>query len=281
MSIFYVNGAFVPSEQAVIPATDLAVLRGFGAFDYLRTYNGKPFRLEANIARLRRSANIIGLDYSHTDEDIKAIVCQTLEKNRGLAEEFAIRIVLTGGVSVDNITPSDSPGLLVMVTPLKDYPAELYERGVKVITIDIARVFPTAKSINYIPAIVAQRMARAQGGIEALYISKEGNILEATTSNIFAFYGETLITPSENILPGITRQTILEIAREQFTVEEREMSLAEFLQADEIFMTAANKKVMPIRQVDESLIHGGIVGKNTRQMMQLFHAYTQRTTQEA
>jgi branched-chain amino acid aminotransferase len=278
MSIYYVNGQFVPAEEASLPATDLAILRGFGVFDYLRTYNGKPFRLHNNIARLRRSANIIGLDYPHTDDDITQIVHATLAKNAGLADNFAVRIVVTGGTSPDNITPSDKPSLLVMVTPLKEYPAEWYEHGVKVITVDIARVFPNAKSTNYIPAIVALRMAKAQEAVEALYLDSAGMVLEATTSNLFAFFGNTLVTPEEGILPGITRATVLELARDHYTLEVRGIHREELLKADEVFMSAANKKVMPVRQIDDTLIGDGRVGERTRHMMELFAELTHRET---
>ncbi len=279
MSIYYTNGQFVPSEEAVIPATDLAVLRGFGVFDYLRTYNGKPFRLNANVARLRRSADIIGLEYPHTDEAISQIVLETLERNRGEAPNFAVRIVLTGGVSPDNITPSGNAGLMVMVIPLKEYPTEWYANGVKVITVDIGRVFPNAKSTNYIPAIVALRLAKAQDAIEALYLDGAGQVLEATTSNLFAFYGNKLVTPREGILPGITRQTILEIVDGHYEVDVRDISREELLQADEVFITAANKKVMPVRQVDDALIGDGRVGERTQHVMELFAEITNRFTQ--
>lgn len=278
MSIYYVNGQFVRAEEATLPATDLAILRGFGVFDYLRTYNGKPFRLHHNVARLRRSADIIGLDYPYSDDDITRIIHDTLAQNVGQADNFAVRIVLTGGTSPDNITPSDTPSLLVMVTPLKEYPAEWYEHGVKVITVDIARVFPNAKSTNYIPAIVALRMAKAQDAIEALYLDSAGSVLEATTSNLFAFFGNTLVTPAEGILAGITRATVLELASPHYRVEVRGIQRDELLRADEVFISAANKKVMPVRQVDDVLVADGRVGERTRHVMELFAELTHRET---
>ncbi|MFQ3660004.1 MAG: aminotransferase class IV, partial [Anaerolineae bacterium] len=137
MSVYYVNGQFVPSNEAVIPAADLAVLRGFGAFDFLRTYGGRPFRLKDNIARLRRSCDIIELALPYTDEQIYDIVMQTLETNRHLSDEFNIRLVVTGGISPDNITPTGESNLIVMVTPLQPPPAHWYTDGVKVIIVDI------------------------------------------------------------------------------------------------------------------------------------------------
>ena len=273
MSIYYINGEFVEADKAVIPATDLAVLRGFGAFDFLRTYGGKPFRLPANVARLRKSCEIIELDLPFSEEHITNLVLQTLEKNKGLSQEFNIRLVVTGGISPDNITPAGKPGLMVMVTPMHELPTWWYTDGAKVITVDIERIYPNSKSINYIPAIIAQKRAKEQGGIEALYI-KNGLILEGTTTNVFAFYGDELVTPETGVLPGITRQTILEITQPHYTVNVRDLPVEEFFQAEEIFISAANKQIVPINQVDDTLFSGGRPGERTLHVMELFKERT-------
>jgi branched-chain amino acid aminotransferase len=274
MSIYYINGDYVPANEAVIPATDLAVLRGYGAFDFLRTYGGRPFRLDANIARLRRSAEIIELELPYSDAQIHDIVLTTLEKNKDIAPEFNIRLVITGGVSPDNITPAGKTGLMVMVTPLHELPAWWYTDGIKLITVDIERIYPNSKSINYIPAIIAQKRAREQNAVEALYI-KNDHILEGTTTNVFAFYGDTLVTPSVGILPGITRQTILEITQGHYDVQVRDLPVAEFFKAEELFITAANKQVVPVKQVDDTLFSGGRPGERTLHVMELFKARTE------
>jgi branched-chain amino acid aminotransferase len=274
MSVFYVNGQFVPSNEAVIPAADLAVLRGFGAFDFLRTYGGRPFRLRDNIARLRRSCEIIELALPYSDQEIYEIVLKTLEANRHLSDEFNIRLVVTGGLSPDNITPTGESTLIVMVTPLQPPPAHWYTDGVKVIIVDIERIFPDSKSTNYIPAIIAQKRAREQGAIEALY-QRQGRILEGTTTNVFAFFGDELVTPAAGILPGITRQTVLELAAPHYPITVRELSVVEFLQADEVFITAANKQVVPVIQADETYFGDGRPGARTQHIMALFHQCTQ------
>jgi branched-chain amino acid aminotransferase len=274
MSIYYINGDYVPANEAVIPATDLAVLRGYGAFDFLRTYGGRPFRLDANIARLRRSAEIIELELPYSDQQIHDIVMTTLEKNKDIAPEFNIRLVITGGISPDNITPVGKSGLMVMVTPLHELPTWWYTDGIKLITVDIERIYPNSKSINYIPAIIAQKRAREQNAIEALYI-KNDHILEGTTTNVFAFYDDTLVTPSVGILPGITRQTILEITQGHYDVQVRDLPVAEFFKAEEVFITAANKQVVPVKQVDDTFLSGARPGERTLHVMELFKARTE------
>ncbi|MEM9954306.1 MAG: aminotransferase class IV [Chloroflexota bacterium] len=280
MSIFYVNGAYYPEEDAKISVRDLSVLRGFGAFDYLRTYAQLPFRLEKNLARLRRSCEILELNFPWSDDELSEIVLETLKRNIALgdSEEYSIRLVVTGGISKSNITPDNEPSLIVLVQPFTPLPAEIYETGAKIITVDLSRLYPDAKSTLYTPAILGQRRAREQGAIEAIYKDDAGNILEATTSNIFAFFGNTLVTPptGEQILPGITRMTTLELAQEHFDVQIRELPYEEFLQADEAFLTSSNKEVLPIVQIDEAMIGDGRVGEGTQQLISLFREITRK-----
>ncbi|MCP3953086.1 MAG: branched-chain amino acid aminotransferase [Desulfobacterales bacterium] len=264
MSIYYVDGAFVPSDQAVIPVDDLAVLRGFGVFDLVRTYSGKPFFLYEHIERLRNSAAEIGLHVPWTTPDLVRIVKETLAKNSH--PESNIRIVVTGGSSPDFATPQDKPRLLVLVSPLPELPKTWYSDGVKIITWVTERFKPGVKSINYIPATVALGEARQKGAIEALYLDRQGYVLEGTTSNLFAFLGNTLITPGRDILSGITRQVVLAVAAEHFEVQIRDISRQELLGADEVFITGTNKGVVPVIQVDDTVIGGGTPGPLTQQL---------------
>jgi branched-chain amino acid aminotransferase len=275
MPVFYVNGEFVDSNDAVIPVTDLSIIRGYGAFDFLRTYGGKPFRLMANIQRLRRSCEQIYLEFPWTDGELHFIVMETVRRNA--FPEASIRILITGGISPDNITPTGNPSLLVMVAPLKPQPAHWYTDGVKVITREMDRIVPGAKSINYIPAIMALRHAGTENAIEALYVSYQGNVLEGTTSNLFAFYGDTLVTPGETILPGITRNVVLELAQGVFNIEIRSIPREALYRADEVFITASNKQVVPVVQVDDRTIGSGKVGERTQRIMALFKAETERS----
>ncbi|MDQ7025886.1 MAG: aminotransferase class IV [Anaerolineae bacterium] len=276
MSIFYINGDYVAEENAVLNARDLSILRGYGAFDFLRTYGRQPFRLDKNIARLRRSCGLLELDLVWSDEEIADIVLETLRRNAHVSSDFNIRLVVTGGISNDNLIPDSEPSLLVLVQPIKAPPAIWYERGVKVITVANDRLVPEAKSIMYTPAIIAQKRARKVGGIEALYKDDDDNVLEGTTVNIFAFMGNTLITPPTDgrILPGITRMTVLEMAQEYYTIEERDLPYHELLAADEIFMTAANKQIVPVVTVDDHTIASGTVGEGTQHIMALFAEIT-------
>src|SRR5690606_33177406 len=121
-------------------------------------------------------------------------------------------------------------------------------------TIRESRYLPLAKSINYISAIRALKEARAQDAVEAIYVNDNTHALEGTTTNLFAFIGDKVVTPDEEILPGITRGVVLDIVKDLFPLEIREIHLEELYNADEVFITASNKQVMPIVQVDDVTI---------------------------
>jgi branched-chain amino acid aminotransferase len=272
VSIFYVDGEFVPREKAKIPIDDLAILRGYGVFDFCRTYDGKPIFLDEHIGRLESSARRIGLRFPWQPEELKSLVLETLSRNTH--PESGLRIVVTGGSSPDFITPSGSPRLLILVTPLKKLPDEWYAQGTAIITIAARRNIPEAKSINYIPATIALGEARARGAIEAVYVSSDNLVLEGTTSNIFLFTDGTLVTPSQNILSGVTRKNILQLAKTLFRVETRNVDRAELLAADEVFISGSSKGIVPIVQIDEHVVGSGSPGPLTREMMQAFRDYT-------
>src|SRR5690606_5422922 len=142
-NIYYVDGEFVSSSDAALPVIDLAILRGYGVFDFLRTYGGKPFHLDEHLQRLRRSAALIDLEIPWAHEEIKAIVIETIARNN--LPECNVRILVTGGASDDFITPKDEPRLLVLVTPAVPPAAHYYTDGAKVVTFETERYIPGAK----------------------------------------------------------------------------------------------------------------------------------------
>ncbi|MEM5786152.1 MAG: aminotransferase class IV [Syntrophobacteraceae bacterium] len=273
MDIYYIDGQFTESEKALVSVNDIAVLRGFGVFDFLITYNRRPFRLKEHVQRFENSAKYIGLELKHSNSEICEIVEVTVRRNPHHTES-AIRIVLTGGVSTDSVTPEGQGILMVMVTPKTNLPEWWYTRGAKVITVDIERFIPASKSTCYLSAVYATQKARKEGAIEAVYVDRNKRVLEGTTSNFFCFINNRLVTAGSDILPGITRSVILELAREFCAVEVRDIHESEIGAMEEVFVTASNKEVVPIIEVNDSRIGNGEIGKNTRKIMQLFREYT-------
>ena len=271
-SICYLNGEYLPFDQACLPLNDLGIVRGYGVFDFLRTYNRIPFKLREHVQRLQQSANLIGLSLPWSTEEIEAIAQDTLERNN--LAEANIRIVVTGGSSADFITPMGQPSLMVIITPVSIYPQEYYEQGIKVITAQIERFIPTAKSLNYISAIKSLQQAKLTNAVEALYVNQQGHVLEGTTTNFFIFRNSQLITPKEGILNGITREVVLELAKNQFEIVEQPIDYSELSRCDEAFITSSTKEIMPVVQIDELPISKGKPGENTQLLMNLFHKYT-------
>lgn len=274
--VYYVNGEYVPAAAASLPLGDLAIVRGFGIFDFLRTYGHEPFMLREHVERLQRSAGQIGLELPWPLSEIESIVQETNDRNA--LPDVTIRIVVTGGVSSSYMLPQDNPTLAVMIHPLVPYPADLYERGAAIVTTDIARLMPTVKSLNYLGAIMAVREAEKVGAVEAVYRTPSGLVTEGTRSNLFLVREGKLFTPKQEILLGITRQAVLEAVADAYKVVETEVSYGEMLNADELFLTSTTKEVMPISRVDDTTIGNGVAGEITRDIAERFHALVRART---
>ncbi len=271
--IYYVNGSFVPADQATLPVNDLSIVRGYGVFDYTRSYHGKPFKLYEHLLRLERSAKAIDLALPWSIQELSNIVQTTFDHNG--FPDAGIRIVVTGGPSADFMTPSAQPSLLVMITPIKSSMAQQQAEGVKVTTVVMDRVLPTVKSINYLGAVMAVEEAKRQGAVEAIYRTHDGRLTEGTRANLFAFRGNQLITPKEEVLSGITRAVVMEIAEDDFEVVEGELSYAALADYDELFITSSTKEILPVIQVDDQMIGNGKPGPKTRKLLDLFHTYVE------
>jgi branched-chain amino acid aminotransferase len=278
-NVYYVDGKFVLDSEAVLPVNDLGLLRGYGCFDFMRTYNGRAIFLRDHVQRLFRSAMQIGVQLPVSEDELVLLVDQTLKRNPPV--ESSIRILVTGGSSPDFITPQGRPRIVIMVSPLSSYPRAWYQEGAKIITVPHVRSLPGAKSIDYIRAILVLAEAREKGAIEAVYVDPEGRVREGTTSNIFAFFGDRLATPGREILHGITRQKVLELVVNKFPVDIRDIRRDELLRADEVFITSSNRLIVPIVRVDDGIIGSAQPGRQTRSVMQAFAEYTDRLSQSS
>jgi branched-chain amino acid aminotransferase len=156
MDTYYIDGAFVDEDKAMVSVKDITVLRGYGVFDFMITYNKRPFRLEEHVTRFENSAERIGLELHHSHGEICDIVLETIRKNPHHTESN-IRIVYTGGISPDSVTPQGNGILMVMVTPRHEPPDWWYTDGAAIALVDMERFIPTAKSTAYLNAVYAQQ----------------------------------------------------------------------------------------------------------------------------
>ena len=273
MDIYYIDGQYVDEDKCVLSVKDIIVLRGFGVFDFLITYNKRPFHLKEHVQRLVNSAQKIGLKLKHSNDEICAIVEETIRRNTH-HDESNIRIVYTGGISSDGVTPEGNGYLVVMVTPKHQLPDSWYSDGAKLVTAEIERFIPGAKSTNYLTAVWALEQAKAMDAIESIYVDRNNRLLEGTTTNFFCFKENKLITPKLDILPGITRGVLIDLLKGHFDLDVREIQKNELPSMEEVFISASNKKVVPIIQVDDIVIADGRPGRRTQKVMQLFKDYT-------
>jgi D-alanine transaminase/branched-chain amino acid aminotransferase len=262
----YFNGTILPVEQASVKINDLSLLRGYGLFDYFRTYNGVPFQWDGYWARFTRSAEVLRLPVAMS----QAQTAEVLAELYRLAEQpdIAYRFVLTGGYSPDSVSVVEPNFLIIAENLPKDNPEGRY-RGIKVLPFEFVRDLPELKSTNYLHMIRLAAEMKSQGAADLLYY-KDGEVSELTRSNFFIFKGNTLITPEKNILHGITRRVVLELAEKEFKVEVRPLLVEELEEADEAFTTSTTKWVMPVVQIGRQIVGDGKPGTRTLKLLEQF-----------
>ena len=270
-NLCYVNGEIKSTNDGVIGISDLALQRGYGVFDFGRTYNGKLFHFDDNIERLRRSASELHLSLPISKHEIGEIAEQLIEES--YLKTPSVRLILTGGYS-HSLPALKHPNFIIIAEELPTYPIEVYDHGAKIITVEYQRELPHVKSINYLNAVRLEPLKREKNAFDILYHSQHG-VTECPRNNFFVFMGDTLVTPSEYILQGITRNLIIQLAANQFPVEERMLSFEELRDVDEAFITSTSKRVVPISIIDDTEISSGAVGCRTKAIMRLFDEYTE------
>lgn len=270
----YWNGNIVPANEVHIDPFDLGFLRGYGVFDVMRTENGEPFLWERHWQRFVRSAETLGLSIPVTAEKYHEILEELLQKNN--LGKVSIRTLLSGGPSESAFLPEGKETFLILITPFLAIDEKYYSEGTKLVTLEYSRDYPHAKMTNYTAAISRAKWRQDQNALEILFI-KNGLALEASTSNFGIVKNGKIVCPKDNILGGITRELTLELAREQgIEVEERDVTVEEVLNADEVFLTATNKYIVPVVEIDDTTIGDGQPSETTKKLMQAMREFVER-----
>jgi len=270
-NIHFLNGKFVSEKDLLISPRDLGYSRGYAVFDFLITYQQRPFLLQKHIDRLFLSAETIGLSIPWSKEEISQLTMETLNANTALSGEKVIRISISGGPSL-TLTPPDSPTILITIDPHVPCPSEHYNNGVGVMTVAFQRYQPSAKTNNYIEAIRHFRKLTTPQIDEIIYHS-DNMVREGTRSNIFALIDDKLLTPKTNILKGVTREVLLSTLKLEIPVIAEDFSIDTLRAATEVFITATGKGVMPVTMIDNDLVGGGTVGQITKEVMRQHQAF--------
>jgi len=265
----YFNGKIKELKNVKISPYDIGILRGYGVFDVMRTVNGKPFLIDKHWKRFENSAKELCLKIPIKRDQYEKVLKKLIKINK--FPDSVIRTVLTGGVSADAFSIGKLT-FYILIEKYHVYPKSLYEKGAKVITLDFQRSNPKAKVTNYVEAIRNQSRKLKGKALEILYVNK-GHVLEFSTSNVMLFINNVLVTPKDNVLLGTTRNLVLELAKKKYKVEERAVRTEELKKAQEVLLTAGNKQIVPIVQIDNWKVGNGQVGKNTKALMQMLEDY--------
>jgi len=276
--IIYLNGRLMPRSRARLSPFDHGFLYGYGLFETMRAYSGDIFRLDRHLSRLYRSAEALGLMRgviaSEAKQSLEAACRETLRANK--LKEARLRLTVSAGEGdiIPGPASCSAPTVLVTARSFTPLSAQEYERGFKAALSSLRRdsqsPLSRLKSTSYLGNVIARMEARAAGCDEGVVLNEKGCLAEGSTSNIFLVSQRVLLTPSleSGILPGITREAVLEIARSlNIAAVEREVELAELTQAEEAFVTSSLLEIMPLTWFDGRAIGSGKPGELTRKLM--------------
>ncbi len=259
--INYVNGKYDGPENSLITIYDPGFLNGYGVFDFLRTYNRKPFLLEEHLTRLFQSIRLSGINETFTMDEVREIIFKLLELNP--EGELTFRIIITPGAE------EQKSCIFIIVGEFLERSKDMYTNGVKLVVDDFQRSYPRIKSLNYFNFKFKKGFVKEKNAFSLLYIHNE-RVLECAQSNVFIVKNGKIITPIDDILLGVTRNKVLDLIRNSYGVEEREISYDELQSADEVFITATTQAVIPVVQIDNLVYSEGKPGKLTKEIIKIY-----------
>ena len=280
MPFVYLNGQFLPAEQAMVSVMDRGFLFGDGVYEVIPAYGGKPFRLEAHLDRLRNSLEAIRIPAPIGDAQWRAVLEELLRRNPG--EDQSIYLQITRGVMSKRDHAFDAslvPTLFAMVTPIGAPDPAVGRDGVTAISLkDIRWESCHIKAITLLPNVLLRQQAIDAGAVEAILV-KEGYATEGAASNLFIVKRGLLVTPAKGtrLLPGVTRDLILELAADHaIPYREADISVDELHHAEEIWLTSSTKEILPVTTLDEKPVGDGKPGALYRRMSELYRQYKEQ-----
>ena len=267
MTEIYLNGDFVPENEAKISVYDHGLLYGDGVFEGIRAYSKRIFKLKEHVDRLYESANAISLNIPMSKDEFTKKIVETCRKNKMV--NGYVRVVVSRGVGDLGLDPykCGSPTIVIIAKTIKLYSNE---SGLKLITPSVRRnppqcLSPNIKSLNYLNNILGRIEAHHGNADEALFLDVDGYVSEASADNVFYVKDELITTPpTATNLKGITRTTVLEIAKKLgYDTRVSHFILSDIHNADEVFLTGTAAEIEPVVEVDSRKIGDGKPGKIT------------------
>lgn len=285
--IININGNIFDSKDAKISVLDRGFLYGDSIYEVARTYSGIPFLLQEHLDRLWHSAGKLELHLDFTQEQIIHQVSSALAELG--VENAYIRIIITRGEGPITLDPThpEKNNLVIIVKEHLPNPEWWYEKGVNVVIANIQRidrnaVDPNVKSGNYLNNVMAIMQAKKEGAFDAIMLNQHGFITEGSTHNIWIVKDGEIFTPplSAGILEGITRKSLLHLARKnEIHVFQKNITPEELINADEVFLTATTKEIIPITQLDNSPVGIGTPGPIFKKLRKIYTNFVNEQTQ--
>ena len=275
--IVYINGDFLPKEEAKLSPFDRGFLFADGVYEVIRTYNGKLFRYEDHMDRLRRSMDSIKLEYDLSS--IKNIIHQLIEYNNLDKNESLIYIQITRGISVPRshkFPESVLPTIFISTTQIEENDTDR-KKGISIITLeDLRWKRCDIKSVSLLPTVLSNEEANKKGAREAI-LFRDGLITEGTHTNFFAAKDETIFTAPEgnHILSGITRKIVLELCNQlDIPISEEFIKKDKLKTFEEFFVTSTTKEITPVIKIDSFTVSGNQPGQLTMKLQNEFGKLT-------
>jgi len=275
----FLNGKFMPVEEARVPVLDRGFIFGDGVYELIPVYSRVPFRMDEHLARLERSLAAVRIRNPYSRAEWRDIIQQLVAKQP--FEDQGVYFQVTRGVARrDHAFPKDvAPTVFVMSSPLVNPPQELVERGAAAVTaVDDRWHRCDIKSISLIGNCLLRQVSADAGAVETI-LFRDGNLTEASASNVFVVRGGVILSPPKSnlILPGITYDVIAEIAQAAgLPLEYRAIGEAEVRGADEVWITSSSKEVLAIVTLDGKPVAGGRPGPVFRRVHALYQEFKQK-----
>lgn len=274
----YLDGHFVPKEEAVVSVFDHGFLYGDGIYETMRAYGGKLFLLKKHLKRLKQSAAGISLKLPLPLDTIGEALTESLRVNK--LQDAYVRLHISRGPGEIGLDPAlcVAPTMVIAAKPFHDYPAEYYDRGVSVAVVKTVRNHPLAlppsiKGTNFLNNILAKIEAIKARAFEGIMLNVNGYVAEGTISNIFMVKKGVLYTPHTDtgILEGVTRDLVLRLAKKKkIPVREALMRPRSLLSADEVFITNSTVEILPVSRVNKKSVRNGKPGPVTAALHQAY-----------
>ena len=278
----FLNDRFVKEEEAVVSVFDHGFLYGDGVYETIRSYGSRIFMRDQHLARLRRSADGIGLTIPISEDRWPRLLHEAMTRNDVGNErnDVYLRITVSRGAGAIGLDPAlcPTPTVVIMAKPLHPPSPEHYRAGVKLIVARTRRNLPSAlppqiKATNFLNNILAKQEAIAAGAFDSILLNWESHVTECTVSNLFFVRAGRLCTPTLacGLLDGITRSIVLNLAQEaEIPIDEGHFGVEAIYQADECFLTNTSMEVMPVTTVDGHPVGNGTPGVLTQKLHRLF-----------